>query len=73
MVVWGMNFKPAPTTMWLSDYDRFIIRTAYPKGFSAEDTYNIVGHGFEGESLYRTEFFDTFEEAVAWCEERAKR
>lgn len=65
-----MIFKP---NSWLSEDERFYITRAYPKGFCAQDNDACVYYDANGESEYLKEFVDTFEEAVAWCEQRAKR
>lgn len=62
-----LEFKPCS---WLSECERFSINTAYPSGFCASD-WKCTRDEYD-EPIMKV-FTKTFEEAVAWCQERAKR
>lgn len=62
-----MKFKERQITYWVNDNERFRIEHAYPTGFCAKDT-----DYWEGDFPVHA-FFAYFDEAVAWCEARAKR
>jgi hypothetical protein len=64
-----VKFKEVHIVHWQSENGRFIINNAYPSGFCAKDT--LVSDDL-GEDCVKA-FFDTFDEAVTWCEARTKR
>lgn len=63
-----LTFNPIVVTYWESTDGRFRIKSAFPKGFCAED---LRSYDSDVDRYTRYEFTDTYEEAVEWCKERA--